>query len=118
VLCDEPLELTDELGVAPESEVGLDPQLCRAQPEIVQPCCSGPGERLALEPRKWRAAPQIESLAQEGRGLSRIPCLEGLTTPLEEILEVVEVDVRAFDPQGVTLWPSLDQSFAELPAEA
>jgi hypothetical protein len=118
VLRDEPLELTDELGVAPESEVGLDPQLCGSHPEIVEPRCGRTGERLALEPGKRPTAPQIESLAEQGPGPSRIPSLEGLATPLEEILEDVEVDLLALDPEGVTPWPGLEQSFAELPAEA
>jgi hypothetical protein len=63
VLADERFELADELGVAAEREVGLEPPLERAEAELLQ------AESLALRTRRVskvcerRSAPEAERVA-------------------------------------------------------
>ena len=64
---DEPLQLADELGVAAGGEVGLDAQLERGEPLLLQARDLGAGERLERELGERRPAPQRERLAQGRR---------------------------------------------------
>ena len=79
--CDERLELGDELGVAPEREVRLDPLLERDEPELLEPGDLGLGERLVEEVRERRPAPERERLAQRALGRSRIAARERSADP-------------------------------------
>ena len=67
VRADECLELSDELGVAAECEVGLDPQLERPQAELFESRDLDLRERLVDEVGERRPAPEGESLAQSCR---------------------------------------------------
>jgi hypothetical protein len=62
VLENERLDLSDDLGVAPESEVGLEPALERLQAELFEARNLGLRERFVGEVGKWRAAPEVETL--------------------------------------------------------
>ena len=63
VLGDQCLELSDQLVVAPEREVGVDPQLDRCQPDLLEPGDRRLGEALVGEVRERRAPPQRQRLA-------------------------------------------------------
>ncbi len=52
VVANEPFELADDLGVAAEREVGLEAQLERGQPQLLEPADLVARERLVLELRK------------------------------------------------------------------
>ena len=93
--CDERLELGDELGVAPEREVGLDPLLERDGAELLEPRDLGLGERLVEEVGERRAAPERERLAQRALGRRRVAALERRAPLLREPGEAVEVDALA-----------------------
>ena len=71
MLGDQRLELADELGVAAEREVGLDPLLERRQPQLLEPRRLDPRERLVVELGQRRPAPQRERLAQQARRRAR-----------------------------------------------
>ena len=58
MLGDERLELADELVVAPEREVRVDPELDRRQPDLLEPGDRRLGEALVGEVGERRAAPQ------------------------------------------------------------
>jgi hypothetical protein len=73
VLRDEALELADEVGVASEREVGLDPFLERAHAQLVQSRCLSRGERLVGELVQRRPSPHAEPLAQGLGGLAASP---------------------------------------------
>ena len=74
VLADEHLDLADELGVAAEREVGLEPPLERLQAELFEARNLGLRERLVGEVGKRRPAPEVESFAQSlRRKLGRRP---------------------------------------------
>jgi hypothetical protein len=89
---DERLKLPDELGVATEVEVCLDPQLERGKAKLFEAEDLNLRERLAREVGESRPAPEAERFAEQrgssiGRGLSRL---------LDELLEAKEVElVRA-----------------------
>ena len=77
MLGDQRLQLADQLGVAAERQVGLDPLLERRQPQILEPAALDPRERLLAELGQRRAAPQPERLAQQARRTLRL----GLRAP-------------------------------------
>ena len=63
VLGDECLELCDHLVVAPEREVGVDAELHRDQPDLLEPGDGRLGEALVGEVRERRAPPQRQRVA-------------------------------------------------------
>ena len=63
VLGDECLELPDQLVVAPEREVGVDPELDCCQPDLLEPGDRRLGEALVGEVRERRASPQRQRVA-------------------------------------------------------
>ena len=63
VLANERLDLSDDLGVAPESEVGLEPPLERLQAELFEARNLGLRERLVGEVGERRPAPEVETFA-------------------------------------------------------
>ena len=87
VLGDQRLELADQLGVAAEREVGLDPLLERRQPQVLEPAALGLGERLVRELGERRPAPERERLAQHRRGPFRVAVRERLAPLGEQPLE-------------------------------
>ena len=64
VLGDVGLELRDEFVVAPECEVGVDAELDRTEPDLLEPRDRWPGELLVREVRERRAAPQRQRFAE------------------------------------------------------
>ena len=58
MLRDECLELGDELVVAPQREVGVDAELGRREPDLVESGDRRLGEALVPEVRERRSAPQ------------------------------------------------------------
>ena len=65
MLGDEALQLADDVGVASEREVGLDPLLERVQAQLLQPRDLRLGERLECELVQRRPPPQGKRLAQD-----------------------------------------------------
>ena len=71
VLGDQCLELSDQLVVAPEREVGVDPQLQRCQPDLLEPGDRRLGEALVDEVRERWSSPQSEGVAEPLRRIGR-----------------------------------------------
>ena len=71
VLGDQRLELADQVGVAAEREVGLDPFLDRRQAQVLEPSDLCLRERLERELGQRRAAPERERLVQRVGGALR-----------------------------------------------
>ncbi len=63
MLGDECLELSHQLVVATEREVGVDPQLHRGQPDLLEPGDRRLGETLVDEVRERWTPPQGEGVA-------------------------------------------------------
>ena len=104
VLRDQRLQLADQLRVAAEREVGLDPLLQRRQPQILQPAGLDARERLLVELGQRRPAPQRERLAQQprrARGLGR--CARLGDEPLEPLqVDRLRLDLRAGSRAGAS----------------
>ena len=78
------LELPDELGVATQREVRLDPLLEGGDAELFEALDRRPRERLVRQVGERGAAPEAERLPQELRRLFRVICVERLRgQPLE-----------------------------------
>ena len=100
VLSDQRLQLGDQLGVAAEGQVGLDPDLQDGQVPLGEPGALGLGERLVGELRQRPATPQPERLAQPGRCQLRHPA-ERLGALVGEPLEAGQVQLVGVQLQQV-----------------
>ena len=60
----EPLELADDVAVAAELEIGLDPLLDRDEPELLEPPDLGLCEVVERELGESRSAPERERLLE------------------------------------------------------
>src|SRR5262249_39835720 len=67
ILGDQRLELTHDLRVTPELELGLDQFLARGGAQLFHAGDLDLGERLVGEIRERRTAPERERLAEESR---------------------------------------------------
>ena len=98
VLADEHLELSDELGVTAEREVGFESTLERPKAELFEARNLSLRERLLGEVGKRRPAPKVESFAQPlRRRLGRHPL-----RLLDEQLEAEQVELVWTDADQVT----------------
>ena len=99
------LQLCDQLVVAPEREVGLDPQLDRRQPDLLQTSDRRLGEALVGEVGERGAPPQRQRLAQPLRGVGRQAA--GAQTPrlVHQPFELVEIEIVGLDPDQVARRP-------------
>ena len=97
---DERLELTDELPVATQGQVGVDAGLPRNQPELVEP-----GGLRFREPRSGevledRSAPEPQGLPQLPCSVLRSRAVEGGSPPCNETFEAGGVHLLWTHPQG------------------
>ena len=100
VLRDQRLELADQLGVAAEREVGLDPLLERRQPQILQPPGLDSGKRLLAELRQRRPPPERERLAQTADARAGSPAASA-SRPRKQSLEPPQVELVGLDLEHV-----------------
>ena len=98
----EGLELADEVVVAAEREVGVDPALERRDAKLLELEDRRLGERLVGEVGEGRSAPQRERLAQLVGCDSVVRCRERATTVLDEPLEVMGIDRVGLDLDRVS----------------
>jgi len=89
MLAHERVEFPDELGVATEVEVCLDPQLERGEAKLFEAEDLSLREPLAGEVRQSRSAPEAEGFAEQRRS-SIGRCLSCL---LDKALEAKEVEL-------------------------
>ena len=101
VLGDECLELPDQLVLAPEREVGVDPQLQRCQPDLLEPGDGRLREALVGEVRERRAPPQRQRVAQPLRRIGRQAPSEQAPPLVHQPLEAVEIELVGLDPDDV-----------------
>ena len=96
VLADEPFQLWNELRVAPELEVDVDPLLQRRQPLLVETGSFGARER-PVELGQRRPPPQGERLPEQLPGLVR----RGRSCTRYTRLEALEVECPFLDADQV-----------------
>src|SRR5918992_2728200 len=88
----ERFELGDELGVAPEGEVGLDPLLHGGDMQFLEPCDLLLGELLVRKVRERRPTPERERLTQALCGSDTVAAGERRAAFGEKPLEAVTVE--------------------------
>ena len=99
---DELLQLTDELRVAAERELGVDPSFDRRQPNLLEPLDRGPGERLVREIGERATAPKREGLPEKRCGLLRLSSRPDLSGALRQPLEAMQVELAGGDPDDIS----------------
>ena len=113
VLAHELLELGHERVVPPAGEVGVQPPLERAEPQLLEAAALVAGERKLAEVGQRRAAPELERRGERRRLVGRPPRLAR-----EQLVDAVEVELARLQPQPVGAAPGLDPLRAERPAVA
>ena len=93
MLCRQLLQLGDELAVASEHQVGLDPIPDRREPELVQTVGLAPRPLLVGEVGEGAAPPQRECLAETCARPLRSQLPERLSAFRGELLEARDVEV-------------------------
>ena len=103
---DERLQLGHEVGVDPELEIGGDPILEHAQPQILEPMDVVLREVLQLRVGKRRASPESKRLAEHDR-----PPL-GLFLPrlADDVLETGEIELTSVELEHIAGRPCLEET--------
>ena len=103
MLGDQRVDLSDDLGIAAESELGVDQLLDRADPQLAQPRGLALGERLVGEIAEHGPPPQRQrTLERRGRALG--PARRKLGPALDdEPFEAVGVEALAIQPQLIAV---------------
>ena len=91
MLTDERLQLGDELGVASQGQVGIDPVGDSRHPQLVQPPDRGLGKRLVAHVGEGRTAPHAQRTAQGACGIGGLIPGELSPAGLRQRLEPVRV---------------------------
>src|SRR5262249_5960530 len=110
---DQRLELTDEIAVAPELQIGFDPLFKRMHPELLEPGRLGRRERLRRELGERRAAPQLERRAEALRGLLGATGVEARARRRRDALEAVQVELVRLHLQRVAGRPRVQDAGLE-----
>ena len=100
---DERLELADQLVVASEREVGVDPLLERGQAELLEASDLRLGERLVREVGKGRPAPERQRVTEPIGCQLRVVPAERLSSLLDPALEDGGVERLGSDAQDVSV---------------
>ncbi len=98
---DEALELGDELGVAAEGEVGVDPLLEHDRAELLEPRDLVLRERLVQEVGERGAAPERESVAERALGELGAAGVQCGAAVIAQPLEAVDVDPVALELERI-----------------
>jgi hypothetical protein len=98
---DEGAELSDQLRVSAEREVGVDPCLQRRQPLVLELGERIARERLVLEIRQRPAAPEVERPTERSRRFLGLAVPELAPAFLDQQAEALEVDPIRLDVEHV-----------------
>ena len=101
LLGDERLELADELGVAPEGEVGVDPLLEGRPAKLLEPGDLRLRPRLVGDVGKRWAPPERQRLTEGRRGELRATGAERLPPLGEQALEAQRIELVGRDVEHV-----------------
>ena len=108
VLAHQPAQLADELGVAADREVGVDPRLYCLEPFLLEPRQRIAGKRLADKVGERLAPPELECGAQDTRRLLGAAFVEEPPAFRAEALEPREVELLRVDREHVSRRPRLE----------
>ena len=117
MLGDQCLELADQLVVAPECEVGVDPELDCCQPDLLEPGDRSPGR--SSRRRSPASAGPLHSAARRAAARTRRPQAASEQAPrlVHEALEAVEIELVGLDPDDVARRSGPQHVLAEAPCE-
>ena len=101
MLGDQRLELTHELVVASELEVGVDSELERRQPDLFEPGDRRLRKALVREVGERGAPPRGQRVAEPLRGVGRQPASQQAPPLVHQALEAVQVELVGLDPDDV-----------------
>ena len=87
LLCNQRLELRDEVGMAAEEEIGVDALFEGSLAQLLEPADLGLGERLVGEIGERRPAPQAEGFPEDRRRRLLVPHRAGGPRLGEQVLE-------------------------------
>ena len=110
MLADERLELDDELLVASELEIGLDPLLLGGEAELVEARDLGLREVRVSELRQRGAAPEGERLPQLLRGEPGLTARASAPCVLERVPKDVCIELAALEAKAVAVAVRLERS--------
>ena len=105
----ERLELADELGVAAQLEVGVDPCLQRREPCFLEPADLGLRKRRVGEVRQRRSSPERQRLAE----LRRRPRRVRAAGFVDESVEPLEIELPVARDEQVSGRARLDHAVPE-----
>src|SRR6187551_999982 len=105
MLLDECLELSDQLIVAPEDEVSVDPELERCEPDLLEPGNRRLSEALVREVGKHRAPPKRQCLAEPRRRVCCETTSQQASPLLHETLEAMKIERVGLDSEQVPRRP-------------
>jgi hypothetical protein len=101
VALDQRLELSDEIAVPAEYEIGLDSIFETDEAKLLEPRFVEPRERLRKLGQRW-APPQCERSTKALRRGLRPSGSERLTPAGKQLLEAMEVELGASELEGVS----------------
>ena len=87
--------------MAPDCEVGVDPELDRRQPDLLEPGDRRLGEALVGEVRERRASPQRQRVAEPPRRVGRQAASKQAPPLVHQPLEAVEIERIRLDLNDV-----------------
>ena len=117
MLGDEPLELSDELHVTAERELGFDSLLDGCQADLVEPLYRDLSERLVGEVGERWSPPEVERIREEARSGACIPCRQRSGRLLRATLEASQIELVGGEPDDVSGGAGLDRGRTEHLAE-
>ena len=100
---DERIELGEHVDVPAAGKVGLDPVLQRRQPAFLEALHMLADGRLVRQIDQRRPPPQVQRLAQQGRGAIRIPRREARAAARHQLVESRDVELVVGHAQHIAL---------------
>ena len=114
---DERLELDDEVGVAAEREIRLDPIFEGGQPELLEPGDLAPRKVFVGEVGEGRASPERERLAESSGGRLSGPVGDRAPAIGEQLLEALGIELARLDSEHVARRLGYEHLAAQRPPE-
>jgi hypothetical protein len=102
---DQRFQLADELSVATEGQIDLDPLLEPDQTQLLEPCDLLLSKCLVREIGQWRPAPKAKGVAEDLGGGVRSSFGECGSCLIEQGPEPVGVELTRIEPKRVPGWP-------------
>ncbi len=111
-------ELTDQVCVQPEEQVGVDAVFDRREPRLFEPGDHRSRERIVSEVDECGAAPQCERVAERRRRRFRLTSVEGSAALRREPVETGRIESIPWENERVATSACCDPVFTERASQA